>query len=104
LKPYRHSTSVLEPESQIKIRKKFGTTECPNYSGISLSSTANKVFFILINILSNYIEILLVSTKRGVRREKSNMEQIFSLRNIIGKSKEFGNAICSQIIELYIVA
>ena len=72
------------------IHKKGDKTDCQNYRGISLLSVIYKVFAkILAKRLSPYTGEIICDYQCGFRRERSTMNQIFALRNILGKCYEY---------------
>ena len=72
------------------IHKKGDILECSNYRGISLLCTSYKVFSnILFNRLSFYAENIIGDYQCGFRRGRSTTEQIFNLRQILQKTREF---------------
>ena len=73
------------------IHKKGDPTNCSSYRGISLLNISYKIFSnISSGNLSPLIKRIVGEHQFGFRREKSTCEQIFNLRHILEKSKEFG--------------
>ena len=83
--PEEWKLSILCP-----IHKKGDIMTCSNYRGISLLSTAYKILSnILFNRLYPYVDANIGDYQCGFRRGRSTVEQIFNLRQILEKSKEF---------------
>ena len=77
--------------SIITIYKKGDRTDCGNYRGISLLSTAGKIFArILLNRLSTHItpEEVVPETQCGFRGNRSTIDMIFCLRQLQEKCIE----------------
>ncbi|KFM63839.1 hypothetical protein X975_05181, partial [Stegodyphus mimosarum] len=65
--------------------------ECSNYRGINLLCISYKLFSnILCNRLSIHMETTIGDYQNGVRKGRFTIEQIFNIRQIIEKTKEFG--------------
>jgi len=68
------------------IYKKGEKSERSNYRGISLLNTAYKILAIVINnTLTTYAEDLLSQEQNGFRRNRSTMDNIFIMRQILVK-------------------
>ena len=64
--------------------------ECSNYRGVSLLCTTYKVFSnILFTRLSSYAENIIGDYQCGFRKDRSTIEQIFNIRQILEKTREF---------------
>lgn len=73
------------------IHKKGDVLECSNYRGINLLCTSYKVFSnILFNRLTMFSEGIIGEYQSGFRRGRSTTEQIFTIRQILEKTREFG--------------
>ncbi|PSN43351.1 hypothetical protein C0J52_15555 [Blattella germanica] len=73
------------------IHKKGDTMVCSNYRGISLLPIAYKVFSnILFSRLAPYVENVVGDYQCGFRQGRSTVDQIFTIRQILEKCKEFG--------------
>lgn len=71
----------------IPIHKKGDKTKCENYRGISLLNSAYKVFAkILLNRLTPYAEENLGRYQCGFRMERSTIEQLSVIGQLIEKS------------------
>ena len=83
------------PEEWLKgvitvIPKKGDTSVCGNNRGITLRSTTSKLFqLVMLNRLSTGIEKALRENQCGFRRNRSCVDQIYSLRTIIHQCIEF---------------
>ncbi|KAL5266167.1 hypothetical protein ACHWQZ_G006724 [Mnemiopsis leidyi] len=74
----------------IVIGKKGDTSLCSNNRGITLRTTASKLFqMILLKRLQAGLECLLRENQCGFRRNRSCIDQIYSLRTIIHNCLEF---------------
>ncbi|KAL5260839.1 hypothetical protein ACHWQZ_G006766 [Mnemiopsis leidyi] len=74
----------------IVIGKKGDTSICSNNRGITLRTTASKLFqMILLKRLHAGLECLLQENQCGFRRNRSCIDQIYSLRTIIHNCLEF---------------
>jgi hypothetical protein len=72
------------------IHKKGPKSNCNNYRGITLLSTACKLYAnILKNKLNTYSEAILEEEQCGFRRERSTTDAIFTLQQILEKRREF---------------
>jgi sorting nexin-29 len=72
------------------IHKKRDQLECGNYRGITLLSTAYKIFSnILFERLEPYVNNILGNYQCGFRKGKSTVDQIHSLRQILEKTREY---------------
>jgi hypothetical protein len=68
----------------VQIRKKSNKTDCNNYRGISLLSTANKILSnILLARLTPYVNDVIGDLQCGFRRNVSTTGQIFYIRQIL---------------------
>jgi sorting nexin-29 len=65
--------------------------ECSNYRGVSLLNTAYKMLSnILFTRISPFAKNLIGNYQCGFRKNRSTTNQIFTLRQILEKAKEFG--------------
>jgi hypothetical protein len=79
--PQQWKESIIMP-----IHKKGDETECNNYRGISLLSTAYKILSnILLARLTPYVNEVIGDHQCGFRRNRSTMDQIFYIRQILEK-------------------
>ena len=73
------------------IHKKGDTLNCENYRGISLLCIAYKVFSnILFKLLSPIVDNQIGDYQCGFRKGRSTVDQIFTLRQILEKCREYG--------------
>ena len=79
--PNQWNKSIICP-----IYKKGEKSECSNYRGISLLNTAYKILATATNNrLKTYAEDLLSQEQNGFRRNRSTMDNIFIMRQILEK-------------------
>ena len=72
------------------VPKKGDTSLCSNNRGITLRSTASKLYqIIILQRMSDGLEKLLRENQCGFRRNRSCIDQIYSLRSIIHNCLEF---------------
>ncbi len=88
------STETLPDEwleaALFPIHKKGDKLACENYRGISVLPAAYKVFAkILYNRLSPHAETVIGEYQCGFRRDRSTTDQIFNVRLILQKGREF---------------
>jgi hypothetical protein len=75
-------------------------TDCNNYRGISLLSTAYKILSnILLAKLTLYVNEIIGDHQCGFRRNISTMDQIFYIRQILGKKWEHNGAVHQLFID-----
>uniref|UniRef100_A0A914WQC5 Reverse transcriptase domain-containing protein n=1 Tax=Plectus sambesii TaxID=2011161 RepID=A0A914WQC5_9BILA len=68
----------------VKLPKKGSLMDCNNWRGITLLSVPSKLFCtILLNRLRRAVDQVLREEQAGFRQDRSCMDQIFTLRNII---------------------
>ena len=83
------------PEDWVKgivviVPKKGDTSHCSNNRGITLRSTASKLYqIIVLRRMNAGLEELLRENQCGFRKNRSCIDQIYSLRTIIHNSIEF---------------
>ena len=88
------NTELLPDEwlvgSLIPLHKKGDKLTCENYRGISLLNAAYKVYAkILYNRLTPHAETVIGEYQCGFRRDRSTSDQIFNLRLILQRGREF---------------
>lgn len=81
-------------------KKKGVSTDCKNYRGISLLNTSYKILSaILYNRIMEFVEPRIGDYQGGFRRNRSTIDQIFSVRQIMEKTKEFNKIIWFLFID-----
>jgi hypothetical protein len=84
----------------VQIYKKGDKTDCNNYRGISLLSTAYKILSnILLVRLTPYINEVIGDHQCGFRRNRSTMDQIFYIRQILEKKWEYNGTVHQIFID-----
>ena len=74
----------------IIVPKKGHTSHCSNNRGITLRSTASKLYqIIILQRMSDGLESLLRDNQCGFRKNRSCIDQIYSLRTIIHNCLEY---------------
>jgi hypothetical protein len=80
--PDQWKESIIVP-----VHKKGDKTDCNNYHGISLLSMLHKILSnILLSRLSPYIDEIIGDHQRGFRHNRSTIDQIFCIRQILEKN------------------
>ncbi|KMQ83699.1 endonuclease-reverse transcriptase [Lasius niger] len=83
--PSEWNLSMITP-----IYKKGDKKECKNYRGISVLNSAYKILsFILCERLKPYLDDNIGDYQCGFRPGKSTTDQIFTLRMILEKTREY---------------
>jgi hypothetical protein len=81
-------------ESIVPISKKGNKTDCNNYQGISLLSTAYKILSnILLARLTPYVNEIIGDHQCGFHHNRSTMDQIFYIRQILEKKWEYNGMV-----------
>jgi len=84
--PTEWNVSIICP-----IHKKGDIMECSNYRGVSLLNTAYKILSnILFARIAPFAGNIIGNYQCGFRKKRSTTNQIFTLRQILEKTKEFG--------------
>jgi hypothetical protein len=84
----------------VQIHKKGDKTDCNNYRGISLSSTAHKILSnILLARLTPYVSEVIEDHQCGFRRNRSTTDQIFYIRQILGKKWEYNGTVHQLFVD-----
>jgi hypothetical protein len=92
--PQQRKESIIVP-----IYKKGDKTGC-NYPGISLLSTAYKILSnILLAILTPYVNEIIWDHQCGFRRNRSTMDQILYIRQILEKKWEYNETVHQLFID-----
>jgi len=84
----------------IPIHKKEDKTDCNNYRGISLLPTTYKILSnILLSRLIPYANKIIGDHQCGFRRNKSTIDHIFCIRQIIEKKWEYNEEVHQLFID-----
>jgi hypothetical protein len=93
--PQQWKESVTVP-----IHKKGDNTDCNNYRGISLLSSAYKVLSsILLARLTPYVNEIIGDHQCGFRRNRSTVDQIFYILQILEKKWEYNGMVHQLFID-----
>jgi len=92
--PEEWKKSIIVP-----IHKKGDKTDCSNYRGISLLPTTYKILSnILLSRLIPYVKEIIGNHQCGFRRNRSTIDHIFCIRQILEKKLEYNE----EVHQLYI--
>jgi hypothetical protein len=84
----------------VPIYKKGDKTDCNNYRGISLLSTAYKILSnILLARLIPYVDEIIGDHQCGFRCKRSTMDQIFYIQQILDKKWEYSGTVHQLFID-----
>jgi hypothetical protein len=84
----------------VPIYKKGDKTDCNNYRGISLLSTAHKILSnILLARLTPYVNEIIGDHQCGFRRNRSTMDLIFHIRQMLEKKWEYNGTVHQLFID-----
>jgi hypothetical protein len=93
--PQQWKESIIVP-----IYEKGDKTDCNNYRGISLLSTAYKILSIILLAMSTpYINEVTGDHQCGFRRNRSTTDQISYIRQILEKKWEYNGTVHQQLID-----
>ena len=93
--PEEWKESIIVP-----IHKKGGKTDCNNYRGISLLPTTYKILSnILLSRLTPYAKEILGDHQCGFRRNRSTIDHIFCIRQILEKKWEYNEEVHQLFID-----
>jgi sorting nexin-29 len=93
--PQQWKESIIVP-----IYKKGDKIDCNNYRGISLLSTAYKILFnIVLARLTPHVSEIIGYHQCGFRRNRSTTDQIFYIRQILEKKREYNGMVHQLFIE-----
>ncbi|CAF3323508.1 unnamed protein product [Rotaria sp. Silwood2] len=85
----------------IRLFKKGDKQLCDNYRGISLLSVISKLFSrIILNRIQQLIDNQLLESQSGFRANRSTIDQIFILKMIMEKRKEFNKPLFLCFIDI----
>ena len=94
--PSQWTKSIIVP-----LPKKGDLQDCSNYRTISLISHPSKVLLkIILNRLKPQIEELLAEEQADFRKGRSTVEQIFNVRILCEKYRDYGRSIYHNFIDL----
>ena len=107
LEIHKHITSIWKKEKLpeewkesiiISIHKKGDKTDCSNYRGISLLPTTYKILSnILLSRLIPYATEIIGDHQCGFRRNRSSIDHIFCIRQILEKNGNTMNQFISSL-------
>ena len=84
----------------VVVPKKGDTSVCKNNRGITLRSTASKLFqMIFLQRLNLGLEDLLRDNQCGFRRNRSCIDQLYALRTIIHKTLDYNIPLCINFVD-----
>jgi hypothetical protein len=93
--PQQWKESIIIP-----IHKKSDKTDCNNYRGISLLSTAYKILSnILLVRLTPYVNEIIGDHQCGFRRNRTTTDQIFYIQQILEKKWEYDGMVHQLFID-----
>ena len=84
----------------VTIHKKGDRMDCNNYRGLSLLSTSYKILSnILLSRMAPYANEITGEYQYGFRRNRSTVDHIFSIRQILEKKWEYNKDVCQLFID-----
>ena len=93
--PEEWKESIIVP-----IHKKGDKTDCNNYTGISLLPTTYKILSnILLSRLTPYAKEIIGDHQCGLRRNRSTIDHIFCIRQILKKKWEYNEEVNQLFID-----
>jgi hypothetical protein len=93
--PQQRKESIIVP-----VYKKGDKTDCISYRGISILSTAYKILSnVLMARLTPYVNEIIGDHQCGFRRNRSTMDQIFYIRQILQKKWEYNGTVHQLFID-----
>ena len=85
----------------VPLHKKGPTKDCENYRGIALLSVPGKVFCRVVQMrLAERAEKLLRESQCGFRKGRGCVDQVFSLRILAEKAREFNTPLFLAFVDL----
>jgi len=94
--PEEWKESIIVP-----IHKKVDKTDCSNYRGISLLPTTYKILSnILLSRLIPYAKKIIGDHQCGFRRNRSTIDHIFCIRQILDKKWEYNEEVHQLFIDI----
>ncbi|KAJ4426412.1 hypothetical protein ANN_27226 [Periplaneta americana] len=90
----------VHSEEYLPIRTKGDKTNCSNFRGISLLLTSYKILSnILLRRLTPYVDEIIGDHQCGFRRNRSTIDQIFCIRQIMEKKWEYKGTVHQLFID-----
>ena len=90
----KHEMIPTEWKHSVTISPHKDKPDCSNYRGISLLCHSSKIFSsIILQRIKGRTEEILAEAQCGFRANRSTSDQIFTLKQLAGKYKEFGRDI-----------
>ncbi|XP_078352308.1 uncharacterized protein LOC144637002 [Oculina patagonica] len=84
----------------VKLPKKGDLRECTNWRGITLLPVISKIFGrVLISRIKNGVDNILRKEQAGFRENRSTIDQIFALRNILEQVNEWSAILYTHFID-----
>ena len=84
----------------VKVPKKGNLRECTNWRGITLLPVISKIFGrVLISRIKKGVDNILRKEQAGFRENRSTIEQIFTLRNILVQVNEWNATLYTHFID-----
>jgi hypothetical protein len=84
----------------VPIHKKGDKTDCTNYRGISLLPTTYKILSsVLLSWLTPYTKEIIGDHQCGFRRNRSTIDHIFRIRQILKKKCEYNEEVHQLFID-----
>ncbi|CAG4936021.1 unnamed protein product [Colias eurytheme] len=95
IQPKDWNTGIICP-----VHKKGSKKKCSNYRGIALLPTAYKILsYILLDRLEPYAEKILSDYQCGFRRNRSTIDQIFLIKQIMEKRWEYSQSMHALFVD-----
>jgi hypothetical protein len=93
--PHTWKKSIVVP-----IYKKGNKLDCNNYRGISLLPTCYKILSnVLLSRLTLYADEIIGDHQCGFRRNRSTVDQIFTVSQILEKKYEFNQSVHMMFVD-----
>ena len=84
----------------VKIPKKGALNDCNNWRGITLLSVPSKIMArVIVNRISNAVDLSLRKEQAGFRKGRGCRDQIFALRNIIEQCTEWQRTLYVNFVD-----
>ena len=82
------------------IHKKGDKMDCNNYSGISILSTSYKnLSNLVLSRTTSYANEIIGEYQRGFKKNRSTIDYIFSILQILEKKCGYNNEVCQSFID-----